>query len=237
MTTRDESYQKRAFRRRKTRRHVATDPISATDRKRLGDDRGIAASVVRGALVHIASAGSAAVLDDVSGFRSEDDYKDARDAVLASFGEMDPESAEHIESLLIRVCSSDRFWSAASDAVRHAESPPTAAELEGMVSSVPMPPGLFCGDERVAMVEPHTQMVIGPLRVQDSLSFSVWPLYKSGSRGSRPVRLPLSEAGKARRGRVSYLVGVVGGRCVDIFLGRRVRAPDAGGPAGPLGWP
>lgn len=191
MNIRDEAYQKRALRRRKSRRSVAMDPMSATDRSRLGDDRSIAVGAIRSAIRHIASAGRGVLLDDMTGFRSEDDYLDMAKEVQGSFGDVTEESGRHIESILLRACSTDDFWDAASDLVEREE--PGEADLEQAVASIPIPPGMFQEAHRVSVGDPHTQVVIGPLFTPDTLAFSVYPVYKTGNRGSNPIRISIAE--------------------------------------------
>ncbi len=191
METRDEAYHKRALRRREARRSVAMDPMSATDRAKLGDDRSIAVGAIRIAIRHLASAGRSVMLDDMTGFRSENDYLDMAKEVQGSFGDVTEESGRHIESILLRACSTDDFWSAASDLVESEE--PVEADLEKVVASIPLPSGLFQEASRVSVGDPHTQVVIGPLFTHDTLAFSVYPVYKTGSRGSNPIRISVSE--------------------------------------------
>ena len=190
MDTRDEAYQKRALRRRAARRAALMDPMSATDRTRLGDDRNIAATAIRRALTHIASAGKASLLDDRTGFRSEQRYCDMAACVLDSFGDMSVESGRHVESILLRACSTDGFWRIAAELV---ESEAASDDIEKAASDIPLPPGMFQEASRVAVGDPHTQVVIGPLFSSDTLAFSVYPLYRTGGRGSHPIRVPISE--------------------------------------------
>lgn len=204
--TRDGAYHKRALRRRKSRRTAAADPMSATDRSRLGDDRSIAAGAIRTAIRHIASAGRGVLLDDMTGFRSEDDYLDMAMEVRKSFGGVAEESGRHIESILLRACSMDGFWSAASDLVEGKE--PAEADLELAAASVPLPPGLFQEASRVSVGDPHTQVVIGPLFTPDTLAFSVYPVYKTGSRGSNPIRISVAElARESGQGAAAWTAG------------------------------
>jgi len=191
MDTRDDAYQKRALRRRNARRAAAMDPMSATDRSRLGGDRKIAATAIRRALSHIASAGKSSLLDDGTGFRSEQTYLDLSGKVLDSFGGMSEESRRHVESILLRACSSDDFWRTASALLESGSK--EDAEIDRAASEVPLPPGMFQEANRVSVSDPHTQVVIGPLFSSDTLAFSVYPLYRTGSRGSHPIRVPISE--------------------------------------------
>jgi len=190
METRDDSYHKRALRRRRARRVAAADPMSATDRARLGGDRAVAAEVVRRALGHVASSGEA-LSDDGSGFRSEDRYEEMAGRVLASFGGLAEESARHVEAILLRACSTDAFWRVAAGMAARlnegGDADPAAAADE-----VPLPAGMFPEANRVEMSDPHTQVVIGPLFATDTLSFTVYPLH-GGRRGSHPIRMPISE--------------------------------------------
>jgi len=205
---RDEAYQKRSLRRRKSRRQAAMDPMSATDRSRLGDDRSIATGAIRSAILHIASDGHAALLEDMSGFRSEDDYLDMVKEVQQSFGDVTKESGRHIESILLRACSTDDFWNVAADMVKRRDNASDDADLEQVVADIPLPPGLFQEANRVSVGDPHTQVVIGPLFTPDTLSFSVYPIYKTGSRGSNPIRISVSElARESGHGAAAWSVG------------------------------
>ncbi len=170
------------------------DPMSATDRSRLGDDRSIATGAIRNAILHIASAGRPVLLDDMTGFRSEDDYLDMAKGVQESFGDVTEESGRHIESILLRACSTDDFWNAASELVKKKElAESDLSDLEQIAASIPLPPGLFQEANRVSVGDPHTQVVIGPLFTPDTLAFSVYPVYKTGSRGSNPIRISVAE--------------------------------------------
>lgn len=191
MEIRDEAYHKRALRRRRSRRTAAVDPMSATDRSRLGDDRSIATVAIRTAIRHIASAGRDVLLDDMTGFLSEGDYLDMAREVQESFGPVAEESSRHIESILLRACSTDDFWIVAADLVERDK--PAEVDLEQAAASIPLPPGLFQEAIRVSVGDPHTQVVIGPLFTPDTLSFSVYPIYKTGSRGSNPIRISIAE--------------------------------------------
>ena len=166
------------------------DPWGATDRSRLGDDSSIAANAIRSAIHHIASAGQDILLDDITGFRSEDDYLDMAREVQGSFGDVTEESGRHIESILLRACSTDDFWNAASDFMESEK--PAEVDLEKVTASIPLPPGLFQEAYRVSVGDPHTQVVIGPLFTHDTLVFSVYPVYKTGSRGSNPIRISIA---------------------------------------------
>jgi len=202
---RDEAYQRRALRRRKSRRVAAMDPMSATDRSRLGGDRSIATGAIRSAILHIASAGPEVLLDDITGFRSEDDYLDMVNEVQASFGDVSEESARHIESILLRACSTDDFWNVASKLLNEEL---VEVDLEQVTASIPLPPGLFQEANRVSVGDPHTQVVIGPLFTPDTLAFSVYPIYKTGRRGSNPIRISVGElARESGQGTASWSAG------------------------------
>jgi len=203
---RDEAYQKRSLRRRRSRRQAAMDPVSATDRSRLGDDRSIASAAIRSAILHIAFVGRGALLDNMSGFRSEGDYLDMAQEVQESFGDVTEESGRHIESILLRACSTDDFWTAVSEIVEKNEM--AEADLKHVAASIPLPPGLFREANRVSVGDPHTQAVIGPLFTPDTLAFSVYPVYKTGSRGSNPIRISVAElARESGQGTVSWSAG------------------------------
>lgn len=195
MSARDNRYHGRALRRRKARRLAAQDPMSATDRKRLGDDRMVAAKAIRAAIKHVAST-DGAISSEGFGFSSQDAYDTMAESVLSGFGEVSGESRRHIEAVLIRGCSSSEFWTSAAKvitSIKEDPEPDTAQDIDRIVSLIPVQPGMFPEANRIIMAEPHTQVVIGPLFASDTISFSVYPVYKSRGRGSHPVRISISE--------------------------------------------
>ena len=82
MSTRDNRYHGRALRRRKARRLAVQDPMSATDRKRLGDDRMVATKAIKAAIKHVAST-DGAISPEGSGFSSQDAYDTMSTSVVA----------------------------------------------------------------------------------------------------------------------------------------------------------
>lgn len=212
------------------------DPMSATDRARLGDDRAIAVAAIRRALSHIASS-AGLLLEDGTGFRSEDHYTDMASGILTSFGDITEESGRHIEAILLRACSTDGFWAVASRVSRD-----SSADIEKVASDVPLPPGMLQGAHRVSMNDPHTQVVIGPLFSADTLAFSLYPLYRTGGRGSNPVRVSISELMKrSGSAAASWVSSWEGDTLVFSSGGSTVRFPHQdlvkrwAGPAGEQG--
>jgi len=126
--------------------------------------------------------------------------------VQGSFGDVSEESSRHIESILLRACSTDDFWNTASELLKKKEL--VEVDLEQAAASIPLPSGLFQEANRVSVGDPHTQVVIGPLFTPDTLAFSVYPIYKTGHRGSNPIRISVGElARESGQGAASWSAG------------------------------
>ena len=161
----DESYQRRALRRRARRRQ---DPITPPDRRRLGSDRDIAQRLIRDAASHVRKAKSGVSLDE-SGVPSASDQTLVAATVLNGFGKLSIRSKGHVGAILQRVLVQPDFWTFVGEkdmSLKTAsgdENCLTTENIDKIVSEISVPPGSFVHPYRIVMEEPHTQSVTTPL--------------------------------------------------------------------------